>query len=124
MRKRLDLAPHELYEMRKQGMTNKQIADALGISQQTVWRYLKGFAKEESKQADGVHKLPPAEKLPQAMFLRQVLAINGFSFDIYPQERKMQVWANDSECHDMRISADQIDDLIVALKVVKAQFTN
>lgn len=124
MRKRLDLNPHELYEMRKQGMTNQQIANSLDVCVATVHRYLKGYAKEESRAADGVHKLPPAEKLPQAMFLRQVLAINGFSFDIYPQERKMQVWANDSECHDMRISADQIDDLIVALKVAKAQFAN
>lgn len=124
MRRKLDLAPHELYEMRKQGMTNQQIANALGVCVATVHKYLKGYAKGESKTAEGVSKLPPAEKLPEVMALRKIVAINGFSFDIYPPERKMQVWANDSEFHNMKISADQIDDLIVALKVAKAQFMN
>lgn len=124
MRKRLDLNPHELYEMRKQGMTNQQIANSLDVCVATVHKYLKGYAKEERKVAEGVHKLPPAEKLPEVMTLQKVVAINGFSFDIYPPERIMQVWANDNEYNNMKISADQIDDLIVALKVAKAQFTN
>ena len=40
MRRKLNLDPHELYEMRKQGMTNKQIAEALQISVKTVERHM------------------------------------------------------------------------------------
>ena len=47
MRKRLDLNPHELYEMRKQGMTNQQIANSLDVCVATVHKYLKGYAKEK-----------------------------------------------------------------------------
>jgi transposase len=122
MRKRLDLDPHELYEMRKQGMTNQQIANSLDVCVATVHKYLKGYAKAESKPEEGVSKLPPAEKLPEVMELRKIVAINGFSFDILPQEGKVQIWKSESEFHDLWYSVEQIDDLVSALKAVRKQF--
>ena len=122
MRKRLDLNPHELYEMRKQGMTNQQIANSLDVCVATVHKYLKGYAKEEIKPEEGVSKLPPAEKVPEVMELRKIVAINGFSFDILPQEGKVQIWKSESEFHDLWYSVEQIDDLISALKAVRKQF--
>ena len=115
MRKRLDLNPHELYEMRKQGMTNQQIANSLDVCVATVHKYLKGYAKEETKPEEGVSKLPPAEKLPEVMELRKIVAINGFTFDIFPQEGKVQY-------NDLLYTVEQIDDLIWALKAVRKQF--
>lgn len=115
MRKRLDLNPHEIYEMRKQGMTNQQIADSLDVCVATVHKYLKGYAKAESKPEEGVSKLPPAEKLPEVMELRKIVAINGFTFDIFPQEGKVQY-------NDLLYTVEQIDDLVSALKAVRKQF--
>lgn len=121
MRRKLDLAPHELYEMRKQGMTNKQIADALGVSQQTVWKYLKGFAKGENKKAEGVSKLPSAEKLPEVMVLKQTVAINGLIFEIEKNTGEIKVYLPGRGYPAFGISRDGIDDLISALKAVKTQ---
>lgn len=122
MKRKLNLNPHELYEMRKQGMTNKQIADSLDVCVATVHKYLKGYAKEKIKLEDGVSKLPPAEKLPEVLELRKVVAINGFSFDILPQEGKVKIFKNDTEFTDLWYSVDQIDDLFSALKAVRHQF--
>ena len=121
MRRKLDLAPHELYEMRKQGMTNKQIADALGISQQTVWKYLKGYAKNEIKKEEGVSKLPPAEKLPEVMILKQTVAINGLIFEIEKNTGEIKVYLPGRGYPSFGISKDSIDDLISALKALKTQ---
>ena len=121
MRRKLDLAPHELYEMRKQGMTNKQIADSLGISQQTVWKYLNGYAKKEAKQAEGVSKLPPPEKLPEVMILKQRLAINGIVFEVERGADEIEVYLPGRGYPSFGISKDRIDDLISALKAVKTQ---
>ena len=118
MRKRLDLNPHELYDMRKQGMTNQQIASSLDVCVATVHKYLKGYAKEENKQKEGVCKLPPAEKLPEVMVLQQRVAINGFSFDINMNEKKFscesQRWNT-----NLYLDFEHIDDFIDALKAVK-----
>lgn len=115
MSRKLNLNPHELYEMRMQGMTNQQIANSLDVSIATVHKYLKGYAKGLIKQGEGISKLPPAEQIPEVMELRKIVAINGFTFDIFPQEGKVQYI-------DLLYTVEQIDDLISALKAVRKQF--
>ena len=49
------------------------------------------------------------------MELRKIVAINGLTFDIFPQEGKVQY-------NDLLYTVEQIDDLISALKAVRKQF--
>lgn len=121
MRRKLDLNPHELYEMRKQGMTNQQIANSLDICVATVIRYLKGYAKNERKMEEGVSKLPPAEKLPEVMILKKTVAINGLIFEIEKNTGEIKVYLPGRGYPSFGISKDSIDDLISALKALKTQ---
>ena len=77
--KRLELNTGELLEMRKQGMSNAEIAKALDVSVPTITRRI-GPSRRRGEKLPGISKLPPEEKAPQILMITQSLAINGFAF--------------------------------------------
>lgn len=58
-----------MYEMRRQGMTNKQIAEALGVHFTTVYSYI-GRMSEAVKHAEVQNKPPVSLLLSMTVWLR------------------------------------------------------
>ena len=116
--RRLELSTSELLEMRKQGMSNKEIAKCLDISPQTVHNRIGGQGKRNGK-ATGVSKLPPAEKEAEVMIVTQNVMINGYGFEISHVGGFVSIAPPGNTEWVMSLDTKNIDDLIAALKAVK-----
>lgn len=57
-----------MYEMRRQNMTNKQIADSLGVCVSTVYKTI-GRKSEAVKHAEVQNKPPVVEKILEEMYV-------------------------------------------------------
>lgn len=79
--RRLELSTSEILEMRKQGMSNKEIAKALDVSVPTIVRWI-GAQGRRAKNREGVSKLPPKEKEAEVLVVTQNVMVNGYAFEI------------------------------------------
>lgn len=114
--RKLELNVGELLEMRKQGMTNKEIAKSLDISPTTVFSRI-GSQGRNSTRVEGVSRLPKKEVAPKLMYIEQTVAVNGYVFMINHCEKTIRFTASGGE-ELMKIKADEINDLVTALKAV------
>ena len=114
--RKLELNVGELLEMRKQGMSNKEIAKSLDVSVQTVFSRI-GSQGRNSTKAEGVSRLPKKEIAPKLMYIEQTVAVNGYVFMINHCEKTIRFTASGGE-ETMRIKTESVDDLISALKAV------
>lgn len=121
-RNRLEITKSEMLELRKQGMSNKDIAATLEISLPTVYKYIgKQMCRMDSVTRDHKQPPPPAEVPRQAaaqvQVVSQVVAINGFVFDINMAERTFLVQHPYQQHFGLR--ADAVEDFKAALDAVK-----
>ena len=116
--RRLELSTSELLEMRKQGMSNAEIAKVLDVSVPTIARRI-GAQGRRAKGKEGVSKLPRAEKEAEVMIVTQNVLINGYGFEISHVGGFVSVSPPGSTEWVMSLDTKNIDDLIAALKAVK-----
>lgn len=115
--RKLELNTGELLEMRKQGMSNAEIAKSLDVSVPTITRRI-GPSRRRGEKLEGISKLPPEEKAPQIMMINQQVAINGFTFDISHLDGHITILPSNTSGDRMSVSVKELDDLISALKAV------
>lgn len=79
MPKKLELSVAELRYMREQGMTNHDIANAVGCSSATVSRYLSGYGKAPRRyeRHDDLPETPKAEEVDAFASIRGMLSEDG-----------------------------------------------
>lgn len=114
--RRLELNTSELLEMRKQGMTNKEIAKSLDCSVNTIINRIGSMTKRE-KRLDGVKKLPPAEKEAVVLKITESIAVNGFAFNISHMAETVEILPP-NQVTGITISVLELDELVSALKAV------
>lgn len=115
--RKLELNTSELLEMRKQGMTNAEIAKSLDCSVPTITRRI-GAQRQRNAGLAGVSKLPPAEREAQIMMITQQMAVNGFTFFVSYGEKKVVIDAPNESYGGISLNIDQLDDLKSALEAV------
>lgn len=116
--RKLELNTGELLEMRKQGMSNAEIAKSLDVSVPTITRRI-GAQRRRGEKLTGISKLPPEEKAPQILMITQSLAINGFAFKISHLDGRIDISPPDGQnLVGMTVNVQELDDLVSALKAV------
>lgn len=125
MRKKLDITPSEMRELREQGLSNHDIAKLLDISYATVLRYigkqncrmerLAAFAEDEPCKTDEKQD-EPQEVLPKydpKPFIEEY-NLGNFSVRLYNAERFVAIMSNEKDVYgtSIKIGFDNIPDLV------------
>lgn len=125
MRKKLDITPSEMRELREQGLSNHDIAKLLDISYATVLRYigkqncrmerLAAFAEDEPCKTDEKQD-EPQEVLPKydpKPFIEEY-NLGNFSVRMYNAERFVAIMSNEKDVYgaSIKIGFDNIPDLV------------
>lgn len=117
-----------LYTMRREGMNNVQIADALGISRQTVIRYIGPQPKElndysgprgprgpRMKAAFVVEEAPPACLVVDARTISLTGMYGKYELDV--KEGRIDITNGTGQ--EMMVSRDMLGDFINELSAIK-----
>lgn len=115
--RKLELNTGELLEMRKQGMSNAEIAKSLDVSVPTITRRI-GTQRQRGEKLKGISKLPPAEQEAQIMMITQQMAVNGFTFFVNHGEKTVGINSPTDSYGGIFLNIDQLDDLMSALEAV------
>jgi hypothetical protein len=112
MRRKLDVTINDMLELRNQGFSNKEIAEQLEVSYNTVFNYIGAQGKRMSK----TESAPPAQK-PSVSVLTQVVVVDGYCFSINHSTKSLAV-STDGE-GAVCLKSDEIGKFKEALETVQ-----
>ena len=123
-----DINLETMYSMRREGMNNVQIAGALGISRQTVIRYIGPQPKElndyngprgprgpRMKAAPVVEEAPPACLVVDARTISLTGMYGKYELDV--KEGRIDIINGTGQ--EMRVNKDMLGDFINELSAIK-----
>lgn len=123
-----DIDLETMYSMRREGMNNVQIADALGISRQTVIRHIGPQPKElndysgprgprgpRMKVAPVVEEAPPACLVVDARTISLTGMYGKYELDV--KEGRIDIINGTGQ--EMRVNKDMLGDFINELSAIK-----
>lgn len=124
-----DVTIDELLQMREQGMTNAEIADALDVGVNTVVRYIgkqpkglrKPYERKEPRPVEPKHE----ETAPTACLVVQnrEIELHGLhgKYTVSCKEREVLASVNIFEDMDVVISLDDIENIVKKLGEISAE---
>lgn len=123
-----DIDLETMYSMRREGMNNVQIADALGVSRQTVIRYIGPQPKElndysrprgprgpRMKAVSVVEEAPPACLVVDARTISLTGMYGKYELDI--KDGRIDIINGTGQ--EMRVNKDMLGDFINELSAIK-----
>lgn len=123
-----DIDLDTMYSMRRDGMNNRAIADALGVTSQTVYRYIG----KQPPELRAVHRRASAVSVPQreeeipaclAVANRTVM-LRGthLIYDLDLKDQTLQVV--DDQGSGFRLALDELNDVISELRCIARRAEN
>jgi len=120
-----DVDLETMYSMRREGMNNADIANALGVSKSTVINLIGPQPKELHKKRGGYHPRKavsePAEEEHEACLVVETrlidLAGTCFCYKIDTRDRQVAVRGNDGTC--IYVDVDNLGNFIKELSAIK-----
>ena len=126
MRRKLDVTASEMLELRRQGYTNKEIAEQLEVAYATVWRYIgkederKGRVTCEVSRIDVADTFREQEKaLPKVEVISETIAVNGF---VFRKECGLLSVLTGVESQYLQIPVDKAEEFAEAWEAAKDYF--
>ena len=119
MKKRLELTTTEMMQLRKDGYSNKDIANILDISIATVYRYIgkqkrhmESVTTRPNTTTAPPEKPPESTKKPQGItVISRVVSIDGYLFEIPSVSSSISVAFADGQS----VKMDDVDGFINAI---------
>ena len=121
-----DIDLDTLYEMRRNGMNNREIGDALGVSYVTVYKYIGAQPKELKKKRESYPRTkqpkPVAvaeEAQPCICVKNRTVELEGIFGSYTIDIKKGTVACTNAIGQCLSVSKDNIDDFINELNAIK-----
>ena len=119
MFKRLELSDSELLAMRESGMTNRDIANSLGVCYNTILRRIGAadFRKERSAPSFSKPRKPPEPEYEACLVVQteQIKAAGiKFSYSIAPTDSTVEVLGDG----EIKVKFEDLPDLIRELTAI------
>lgn len=117
-----DIDLETLYSMRRQGMNNQEIADALGVSLNTVYRHIGKQPAELRKsgiRAKAVSQPQPEDEFPACLAVTNLTyTLQGIRlvYDVDLSDRTLYI--SNSEDSEFRLALDELNDVISELRCI------
>ncbi len=126
-----DVTINELMTMREeQGMSNQDIADALGVNVQTIYNYIGKMPKELYKPRTRKEPAVPApgkveEPAPEACLVVQnrTIELHGLENTYIIDSKKGEVLVNMSDESGMIINFDKLPALVNELRAIQRKIS-
>lgn len=114
MRRKIDVTRAELLELRNQGYSNKEIAEMLDISYQTVFNWIgkQGFRNAPKQEQE------PVVETPSVKVITQTVSVDGFLFEINNSAKCVKVATGDSSF--LLLKEEELDKFSSAFALVKS----
>lgn len=123
-----DIDLETLYSMRRQGMNNQEIADALGVSLNTVYRHIGKQPVELRKsgiRAKAVFQPQPEDEFSACLAVaNRTVMLRGthLIYDLDLKDQTLQVV--DDQGSGFRLALDELNDVISELRCIARRSEN
>lgn len=123
-----DIDLDTLYSMRRQGMNNQEIADALGVSLNTVYRHIGKQPSELCKsgiRAKAVPHTQPEDDISACLVVaNRTVMLRGthLIYDLDLKDQTLQVV--DDQGSGFRLALDELKDVISELRCIARRAEN
>lgn len=111
-----DIDLETLYSMRRQGMNNQEIADALGVSLNTVYRHIGKQPSELRKsgiRAKAVFQPQPEDEFSACLAVaNRTIMLRGahLVYDLDLKNRSLRIWSETDS--GLELTVDELNDVI------------
>lgn len=119
-----DVDLETLYSMRRDGMNNQAIADALGVTSQTVYRYIG----KQPPELRGVYRRASAASVPQReeeipvclAVANRTIMLRGahLVYDLDLKERTLRVASEAEPGLELELTLDELSDVVDELRCI------
>lgn len=123
-----DIDLETLYSMRRQGMNNQEIADALGVSINTVYRHIGKQPSELRKsgiRAKAVSQPQPEDDISACLAVaNRMVLLRGvrLAYDLDLKKRTLRVVSETGS--GLELTLDELNDVILELRCIARKSEN